>query len=62
MTARRIRTVAAATVAATLAITAAACSKPGGSDAGSSGSGAKDSAVVGIAYEPESLSPLLGYG
>ncbi|CAM5393060.1 hypothetical protein GCM10010329_57630 [Streptomyces spiroverticillatus] len=60
MTARRIRTAAAATLAGTLAITAAACSKPGGT--ASTGTGAKDSAVVGIAYEPESLSPLLGYG
>jgi peptide/nickel transport system substrate-binding protein len=50
---------AAATLAGTLAITAAACSNPGSTG---SGSGAKDSAVVGIAYEPESLSPLLGYG
>ncbi|MEU8892715.1 ABC transporter substrate-binding protein [Streptomyces sp. NPDC048442] len=60
MTARSIRAVTAATLAGALAMTAAACSKPGGS-AGSS-DGAKDSAVVGIAYEPESLSPLLGYG
>ncbi|MFI0981027.1 ABC transporter substrate-binding protein [Streptomyces sp. NPDC021093] len=61
MTARSIRAVTAATLAGALAMTAAACSKPGGSAAGS-GPGAKDSAVVGIAYEPESLSPLLGYG
>ncbi|MFJ4878196.1 ABC transporter substrate-binding protein [Streptomyces sp. NPDC088745] len=60
MTARRIRTAAAVTLAATLATTAAACSKPGGT--AGAGTGAKDSAVVGIAYEPESLSPLLGYG
>ncbi|MFF8382468.1 ABC transporter substrate-binding protein [Streptomyces kanasensis] len=59
MTARSIRGMAAATLAGTLAITAAACSNPG---AGGSGSAAKDSAVVGIAYEPETLSPLLGYG
>ncbi|MFI5806161.1 ABC transporter substrate-binding protein [Streptomyces sp. NPDC051561] len=65
MTARSIRTATrtatAAALAGTLAIGAAACSKPGGSAAGS-GTGAKDSAVVGIAYEPETLSPLLGYG
>lgn len=59
MTARSIRGAAAATLAGTLALTAAACSTPGGA-AGSGGP--KDSAVVGIAYEPESLSPLLGYG
>ncbi|MER6999360.1 ABC transporter substrate-binding protein [Streptomyces sp. NPDC000410] len=58
MTARSIRGMAAATLATTLAITAAACSAPG--SAGSKA--AKDSAVVGIAYEPDSLSPLLGYG
>lgn len=57
-TARSIRGVAAATLAGTLALTAAACSDPAGAGAG----GAADSAVVGIAYEPESLSPLPGYG
>ncbi|WP_433548989.1 ABC transporter substrate-binding protein [Streptomyces sp. CA-294286] len=61
MTARSIRTATAAAMAGALALGAAACSKPGTSAAGA-GSGAKDSAVVGIAYEPESLSPLLGYG
>ncbi|MFJ6700131.1 ABC transporter substrate-binding protein [Streptomyces sp. NPDC091272] len=61
MTARSIRAVTAATLATALAMTAAACSKPG-STADGSGPGAKDSAVVGIAYEPDSLSPLLGYG
>ncbi|GAA2769961.1 ABC transporter substrate-binding protein [Streptomyces showdoensis] len=60
MTARSIRGAAAATLAGTLALTAAACSTPGG--AAGSGAGGKDAAVVGIAYEPESLSPLLGYG
>ncbi|MER7049191.1 ABC transporter substrate-binding protein [Streptomyces jumonjinensis] len=39
---------------------AAACSDP---ESGTAGGGeAADSAVVGIAYEPESLSPLLGFG
>ncbi|WP_323445516.1 ABC transporter substrate-binding protein [Streptomyces yaizuensis] len=38
---------------------AAACSTPG-NDSG--GADAGTSAVVGIAYEPETLSPLLGYG
>ncbi|WOX20639.1 ABC transporter substrate-binding protein [Streptomyces solicathayae] len=60
MTARSIRGTAAAVLAGTLALTAAACSNPGGSAAGSGGR--QDSVVVGIAYEPESLSPLLGYG
>ncbi|MET9438494.1 ABC transporter substrate-binding protein [Streptomyces sp. NPDC006551] len=60
MTARSIRGAAAVTLAGALAITAAACSNPGGSAAGSGGP--KDSAVVGIAYEPDTLSPLLGYG
>ncbi|MFG3497768.1 ABC transporter substrate-binding protein [Streptomyces sp. NPDC047928] len=59
-TGRVIRAAAAATLAGTLALTAAACSNPGGADA--ERGGAPDSAVVGIAYEPETLSPLLGYG
>ncbi|CAM5291375.1 hypothetical protein SXANM310S_03273 [Streptomyces xanthochromogenes] len=59
MTARSIRATAAAVLAGVLAVGAGACSNPGG---GSGGSGKKDSAVVGIAYEPETLSPLLGYG
>ncbi|MFE9884361.1 ABC transporter substrate-binding protein [Streptomyces scopuliridis] len=59
MTARSIRGTAAAVLAGALALTAAACSNPGGSGAGG---GTKDSVVVGIAYEPDSLSPLLGYG
>ncbi|GHB38170.1 hypothetical protein GCM10010331_27070 [Streptomyces xanthochromogenes] len=59
MTARSIRATAAAVLAGALAVGAGACSNPGG---GSGGSGKKDSAVVGIAYEPETLSPLLGYG
>ncbi|MEU7114668.1 ABC transporter substrate-binding protein [Streptomyces sp. NPDC046182] len=60
MTARSIRGMAAVTLAGSLALAAAACSNPGGTAAGSGGP--KDSAVVGIAYEPETLSPLLGYG
>ncbi|GGZ80621.1 hypothetical protein GCM10010371_45250 [Streptomyces subrutilus] len=60
MTARTVRGVARATLAAALITGAAACSNPaGGAAAGSAGA---DSAVVGIASEPESLSPLLGYG
>ncbi|MEU3424470.1 ABC transporter substrate-binding protein [Streptomyces gardneri] len=60
MTARSIRGTATAILAGAVALTAAACTNPG-STAGAS-SGPKDSAVVGIAYEPETLSPLLGYG
>ncbi|MEU6486613.1 ABC transporter substrate-binding protein [Streptomyces sp. NPDC046887] len=59
--ARSIRGTAAAALAGALALTAAACSTPG-SGADGKGGAAKDSAVVGIAYEPDSLSPLLGYG
>ncbi|MFE0427146.1 ABC transporter substrate-binding protein, partial [Streptomyces sp. NPDC058953] len=55
---RRIRKAAVVALAAALTAGLAACSNPGG--AGSDGSG--DSAVVGIGTEPESLSPLLGFG
>ncbi|MFJ8691631.1 ABC transporter substrate-binding protein [Streptomyces roseolilacinus] len=57
-TVRPIRGTAAAALATALALTAAACSNPGSPG----GSAAEDGAVVGIAYEPDSLSPLLGYG
>ncbi|RPK54736.1 Oligopeptide-binding protein AppA precursor [Streptomyces sp. ADI96-02] len=60
MTARSIRGAAAAALVTALSLTAAACSNPDGSDGGSGS--ASTSAVVGIAYEPDSLSPLLGYG
>ncbi|MBK3587204.1 ABC transporter substrate-binding protein, partial [Streptomyces sp. MBT57] len=60
MTARSIRGAVAATLVTALSLSAAACSNPdspkSGSDTGTT------SAVVGIAYEPDSLSPLLGYG
>lgn len=60
MTARTVRGAATATLSAALIAGAAACSAPaGGTTAGSAGA---DSAVVGIANEPETLSPLLGYG
>ncbi len=54
----RIHRAAAVALAAALTAGATACSNPGSGSAG----GAKDSAVVGIATEPESLSPLLGFG
>lgn len=60
MTARSIRAGAAAALAGALALVAAACSTP--DDGRGRAAGGKDSAVVGIAYEPETLSPLLGYG
>ncbi|MFG2874085.1 ABC transporter substrate-binding protein [Streptomyces sp. NPDC048337] len=58
MTARTARGVAATTLASALIAGVAACSNPGGP----AGGGPADSVVVGIATEPESLSPLLGYG
>ncbi|MCA6092929.1 ABC transporter substrate-binding protein [Streptomyces sp. SCA3-4] len=58
MTARSVRGVAAVATAGVLAGGVAGCSAPGGSG----GAGAKDSLVVGLANEPETLSPLLGYG
>ncbi|MGW8364531.1 ABC transporter substrate-binding protein [Streptomyces wedmorensis] len=60
MAARSVRRATAATATGVLALATAACLNPG-APAGGSG-GPKDSAVVGIAYEPETLSPLLGYG
>lgn len=57
MTARTARGAAGATLAAALITGVAACSNPH-----PAGSGPTDAAVVGIATEPESLSPLLGYG
>lgn len=53
---RRIRGTAAA---AALLTGVAACSAPGG---GTDGSGSADSVVIGLATEPDTLSPLLGYG
>lgn len=58
MTARTVRGMAGATAAAALITGVAACSNP----TGAAGSRSADSAVVGIANEPETLSPLLGYG
>ena len=56
MTVRRIRT-AAATAAILTGV--AACSAPGN---GTADSEAADSVVIGVASEPDTLSPLLGYG
>ena len=57
MTIRRIR---GAAVAAAVAVTGvAACSAPGG---GTDGGNSADSVVIGVASEPDTLSPLLGYG
>ncbi|MFC5721514.1 ABC transporter substrate-binding protein [Streptomyces gamaensis] len=58
MSARSIRGAAATAMAGALALGATACGAPGGGSAG----GAGDSLVVGLANEPETLSPLLGYG
>ncbi|WP_221350131.1 ABC transporter substrate-binding protein [Streptomyces beigongshangae] len=58
MRARSIRGTGALATAVTLATVSAACSAPGGGEGG----GAATSAVVGIAYEPDTLSPLLGFG
>ncbi|GAA2534830.1 MULTISPECIES: ABC transporter substrate-binding protein [Streptomyces] len=57
MTTRRIR---GAAVAAAMAGAVAACSAPGGG--GTDGGAPADSVVIGVASEPDTLSPLLGYG
>ena len=58
MTARSIRATAAAVLAGAARHRHGRLFQPGRTGR----QGAKDSAVVGIAYEPETLSPLLGYG
>ncbi|MFJ6865159.1 ABC transporter substrate-binding protein [Streptomyces termitum] len=58
MAARPVRRATAAIATGALALVTAACTNPGAAGSG----GPKDSAVVGIAYEPDTLSPLLGYG
>ncbi|MET9501954.1 ABC transporter substrate-binding protein [Streptomyces sp. NPDC006622] len=57
MTTRRIRSAAVAAAVAATGI--AACSAPGN---GGSDGRAADSVVIGVASEPDTLSPLLGYG
>ncbi|MFD1829772.1 ABC transporter substrate-binding protein [Streptomyces desertarenae] len=59
MRVRAMRAAAVAAVAGSVLAGAGACSAPAG-DGGSDGAG--DTLVVGIAQEPETLSPLLGYG
>ncbi|MFI6038155.1 ABC transporter substrate-binding protein [Streptomyces sp. NPDC051315] len=54
MTVRRIRTAATAAILTGVA----ACSAPGNTGSGD----AADSVVIGVASEPDTLSPLLGYG
>ncbi|WP_338483299.1 ABC transporter substrate-binding protein [Streptomyces sp. SCSIO 75703] len=58
MTTRRIRSAAAAVA---LAAGAAACSAPG-SGGEPDGTKAAESVVIGVGTEPDTLSPLLGYG
>ncbi|GAA2634629.1 ABC transporter substrate-binding protein [Streptomyces axinellae] len=58
MTVRTVRTAAATATAAAVLAGVAACSAP--SDGGPGGG--TDSLTVGVAQEPETLSPLLGYG
>ncbi|WP_370416240.1 ABC transporter substrate-binding protein [Streptomyces fradiae] len=60
MAARPVRRATAAILTGVTALTAAACANPDG--AGNGAGGPRDSAVVGIAAEPDTLSPLLGYG
>ncbi|MFF9194040.1 ABC transporter substrate-binding protein [Streptomyces sp. NPDC014779] len=60
MAVRHVRRATAAILAGATALAAAACSNPGAAGAGSGGP--RDSVVVGIAAEPDTLSPLLGYG
>src|SRR5689334_18686442 len=57
MTTRRIRGAAAAVA---MAGAVAACSAPG--DGGADGGASADSVVIGVPSEPDTLSPLLGYG
>ncbi|MFJ2763529.1 ABC transporter substrate-binding protein [Streptomyces prasinus] len=62
MTTRRIRrATGAATTAAAIAVVAACSAPAGGSDAGAGG-GSAESVVIGVPNEPDTLSPLLGYG
>lgn len=58
MTARTARNVTAVAAATAVLAGGAACSAPGGDGGGGGG----DSLTVGVAQEPETLSPLLGYG
>ncbi|MBO8186149.1 ABC transporter substrate-binding protein [Streptomyces spirodelae] len=59
MTARTVRTATVTAAAMVVLAGTAACSAPGDGDGPGDG---KDSLTVGVAQEPETLSPLLGYG
>ncbi|NLU70641.1 ABC transporter substrate-binding protein [Streptomyces sp. HNM0574] len=59
MTARTMRTAAVAGAVSALLAGATACSAPSG---GEGAGGGEDSLTVGVAQEPETLSPMLGYG
>ncbi|MEE1927199.1 ABC transporter substrate-binding protein [Streptomyces sp. TRM 70351] len=59
MTVGRIRTATAAALAAAVLAAAAGCSTPTDTADGAQGD---DSFVIGIGNEPDTLSPLLGYG
>ncbi|WP_031510065.1 ABC transporter substrate-binding protein [Streptomyces megasporus] len=59
MTVRALRAMATAVTAGALLAGTAACSAP---SEGDTASGAGDTLVVGIAQEPDTLNPLLGYG
>ncbi|MEU3696141.1 ABC transporter substrate-binding protein [Streptomyces griseoviridis] len=58
----RTRRIRGAAVVAALAVGAGACSAPGGTDGAGADGKAGGSVVIGVASEPDTLSPLLGYG
>ncbi|RMI44162.1 ABC transporter substrate-binding protein [Streptomyces triticirhizae] len=63
MTVRRLVRGGAVAGAVAALVATAGCSTPGDDEGGGSGGGGgRNSVVVGIANEPETLSPLLGYG
>lgn len=62
MTAHAVRRAAGAVTVSALLAGAAACSAPGSGGGAGGGGGSGDALTVGVAQEPETLSPLLGYG
>jgi peptide/nickel transport system substrate-binding protein len=62
MTARTVRTVEAAATAAAVLMVAAACWGCSASGDGDGSGRSTDSVTIGVARDPENLSPLLGYG